>query len=209
MSSQSIIATRMALLATKKKITLATKGHKLLKEKRDALIGEFFAIVDKVKKLREQVETELEGAFKSLILAEAVNGIGEVRRAASVAQPVAPITRSSKTIMGLKVPLFTFEGKPMKVTGRGYSLVTTSVELDYAAQHFERVLTTLISVAEMEAAVEALAQDIKKTKRKVNALEQILIPRLEEERDYITMRLEEMDRETFGRLKIIKANITK
>lgn len=207
MGAKNIIATRMALLATKKRIRLASKGHKLLKEKRDALISEFFGIIEELKGLRGQAESELAVAFRSLILAQAVSGIGVVRRAASVTKPLPPIGVRQKTIMGLKVPVFEWDGVTTGVEKKGYSLVETSVELDEAAKRFERVLNTLVRIAEREAAMKILADDIKKTKRKVNALERILIPRLQEEREYITMRLEEMDRETFGRLKIIKAKI--
>jgi V/A-type H+-transporting ATPase subunit D len=208
MASKSIIATRMGLLDTKKRIKLASKGHKLLKEKRDALISEFFAIVDQLKALRKQAEAELDVAFKSLILAQAVDGISTVRRAASVTAPLPPLGMSHKTIMGLKVPVFSWSGVETKVSEKGYSLISSSVELDEAAKKFENVLNTLVQIAEQEAAIHTLAEDIKKTKRKVNALEQILIPRLAEEKAYITMRLEEMEREAFGRLKIIKAKIS-
>ncbi|MDD9953480.1 MAG: V-type ATP synthase subunit D [Candidatus Woesearchaeota archaeon] len=207
MGKKTIIATRMALLNTKKKIKLAKKGHKLLKEKRDALISELFSIVDGLKKIRAQAEDELAVAYKSLIYAQAVSGIGEVRRAADVVSGLPDLGMKQKTIMGLKVPVFEWSGKETKVSEKGYSLVSSSIELDEAAKKFETVLNTLIQIAEQEATVKAVAEDIKKTKRKVNALEQILIPRLDEEKTYTTMRLEEMERETFGKLKIIKANI--
>lgn len=207
MASKSIIATRMGLLDTKKKIKLASKGHKLLKEKRDALISEFFAIVDELKRLRQQAEDELAVAFRSLILVQAVDGISSVRRAAAVTAPLPAMGMSHKTIMGLKVPIFDWSVVETKVTRKGYSLLSSSVELDEAAKKFEGVLNTLVKIAEQEAAIKTLADDIKKTKRKVNALEQILIPRLTDEKSYIVMRLEEMEREAFGRLKIIKSKI--
>ncbi len=205
--SKTVIATRMALLATKRKITLARKGHKLLKEKRDALISEFFSLVDKVKETRKQAEEELALAYRSLILAQAVSGLGEVSRAAEVPRQLPQLGEKMKVIMGLKVPVFVWEAVSTRPSEKGYSLVSTTVELDEAAARFETALNTLITIAEQEATVKALAEDIKKTKRKVNALEQILIPRLEEEKVYTTMRLEEMERETFGRLKVIKSKI--
>lgn len=199
-------ANRMALLGTKKRIKLARKGHKLLKEKRDALISEFFKIIDELKQVRVTVEAELKEAYRALILAQAADGISEVRRAASISQPLPKINQTSKAIMGLKVPLFSWDGeldiKP------GYSLVSTSSSLDIAAQEFAKVLATIVKIAELEAATRMIAEDIKKTKRKVNALERILIPRLDDTRKYISMRLEEMAREEFGRLKMIKAKVT-
>ncbi len=207
MAKKAPIATRMVLLATKKKIKLATKGHKLLKEKRDALISEFFKIIDELKSMRNKLEEEISDAFNSLILAQAVSGIEEVRRAADTTKKIEEIPMKSRTIMGLRVPVFNWEAIETKVTEKGYSLVSPSIELDTAAKKFETVLNTMIKVAEYEATIKSLAEEIKKTKRKVNALERILIPRLEEDSTYITMRLEEMERETFGRLKIIKAKI--
>ena len=94
-----------------------------------------------------------------------------------------------------------------KSSERGYSLLTTSVEIDDAAKCFETSLNLLIKLAEKEATARKLAEEIKKTKRKVNALERILIPKLEADASYITMRLEEMERENFSRLKVIKKRI--
>ncbi len=207
MASKSIIATRMALLAVKKRIKLAGKGHKLLKEKRDALIGEFFSTVDRLRKLRAEAESGLAQAFQSLILAEAIEGAKDVERSATVAEPLPPIELSSRTVMGIKVPVFRLAEQERRRAA--YSAFRTSVELDAAASRFSGVLFTLVKVAELETAVRALAEDIKRTKRKVNALERILLPRLEEEKVYITMRLEEMERETFGRLKIVKSKMAK
>ncbi|RME31201.1 V-type ATP synthase subunit D [Candidatus Woesearchaeota archaeon] len=195
----------MALLATKKKIQLATKGHKLLKEKRDALIGEFFAIVDELKTLRKQVDEAVAEAFKALILAQALNGAAEVRRAAETVPSITEVTVSTRAVMGVRVPVFSLPTQ----TGAGYSLISSSLELDEAARRFQSLLSSLVKVAELEATMARLAEEIKKTKRKVNALEQILLPRLNDDKTYITMRLEEMERENFGRLKVIKGKLSK
>lgn len=198
----------MALLATKKKIQLATKGHKLLKEKRDALISEFFKIIDELKAARQRVEEELAEAYKALILAQAVNGIAEVERAAETTKPVDDIPMRHHAIMGVRVPVFSWDARETKVTEKGYSLLSSSTHLDDAAQRFERALNSVIKIAEQEETVRRLGEEIKKTKRKVNALERILIPKLDGERIYITQRLEEMERENFGRLKVIKSKIS-
>ncbi len=195
-----IIATRMELLRLKKKGKLAQKGHKLLKEKRDALIGEFFSLVDSLKMLRRNVEGELSGAYRSLIIAQAVGGYQDVKLAAEAQEVLPPLDVDQKTIMGVKVPLFSLAGK---VTST-YSVVGAPLELDIATEKFSGVLQSLIKLAQEEEAVRRLAEEIKKTKRKVNALEQILIPRLEKDIVYIRVRLEEMERENFSRLKIIK-----
>lgn len=205
MATKIKAATRMELLVIKKKIKLATKGHKLLKQKRDALISEFFSLVDGLKKTRKDLEDQINVAFKSLILAQAVNGKEEVERAAGSAEGLNPINSSQKIIMGVKVPVFKWEAKENKIN---YSLFSTSTELDIASTNFTNVVATLIKLAEIEATVKSLAEEIKKTKRKVNALERILIPRLHSQSTYITMRLEEMERENFSRLKLIKKRIS-
>lgn len=198
-------ATRMELLSTKKKIKLTSKGHKLLKEKRDALISEFFSLIEKLKSTRKELESKLENAFKSLILAQAISGSSEVERSAEATPKIHPIESSSKTIMGVKVPVFKWEPKGKQL---GYSLISASLELDNAAKNFESVISSVIKLAEYEATVKNLGEEIKKTKRKVNALERILIPRLQENSIYIKMRLEEMERENFSRLKVIKKRIS-
>ncbi|MFH1590586.1 MAG: V-type ATP synthase subunit D [archaeon] len=202
----SIKATRMELLRQKKKIKLAQKGHKLLKEKRDALISEFFGLVDRLKGARLSLEDELKVAFQSLILAQAVSGRSEVELAAGSVSSQVGLKTTIRAIMGVKVPQFSFDATEQDVFSRGYSVVSTSIELDKASEKFEKALVSAIQLAELEATLTNLGEEIKKTKRKVNALEQIVIPRLSNLVTQIKMRLEEMERENFGRLKIIKAN---
>lgn len=200
-------ATRMDLLKLKKRIKLASKGHKLLKEKRDALVSEFFSLIDELKEKRGIAEEKLDEAYKAIILAEAVSGYEEVERAASSSPQMGEIGHDVQNIMGVKVPKFEYKEVKKKATERGYSMISTSVEIDRAAQNFEEALNLLMALAEKEAAAGKLAEEIKKTKRKVNALEKILIPKLEQNVVYITMRLEEMERESFSRLKVIKKRI--
>ena len=207
MPGTDIKATRMDLLKLKKKINLASKGHKILKEKRDALVSEFFSLIDELKEKRKILEANLADAYKAIILAEGVSGYGEVERAADSTVPISEIGHKTQNIMGIKVPNFIFAEEEKKTKGRGYSLLSTSVEVDRAAKIFEESLKLLIKLAEKEAAATKLAEEIKKTKRKVNALERILIPKLQSDVTYITMRLEEMERENFSRLKVIKKRI--
>lgn len=197
-------ATRMELLARKKKINLASKGHKLLKQKRDAMISEFFKLVDEVKKKRKELDKELSEAYRSLIMAQAVNGVEEVRRAGESAAEIPQIKQTFAPIMGVRVPKFTVDLEEYKPS---YSMVSTSTDLDTAAINFNKVLRLLIELSEKEAAVRKLSEEIKKTKRKVNALERVMIPRLKDEVTYISMRLEEMERENFSRLKMIKKRL--
>tara|TARA_Y100000310_G_C20588756_1_gene766838 strand:+ start:211 stop:840 length:630 start_codon:yes stop_codon:yes gene_type:complete len=208
MASQIKAATRMELLSLKKKVKLAIKGHKLLKEKRDALVSEFFKLIDNLKNIRKEMEDKLEIAYKSLIMAQAISGSSEVEIAASSIKGAGTIEFKPNNIMGVKVPKFKYEKSETKISEKGYSLFSTSLELDTAAKNFEAVLEIIVKLGEAEATIRRLAEEIKKTKRKVNALERILIPRLEEDIVYIRMRLEEMERENFSRLKVIKKRIS-
>lgn len=202
--SSSIKATRMELLRLKKKKSLALKGHKLLKEKRDALISEFFKLIDDLEKSMSDTESSLSKAYKSLVMSQAISGYEEVRLASDSNDPRLSVSASHRTIMGVKVPTFQAESLP---TGRGYSLISPSLELDQAASDFEDTLKTVVKLAELEATAKSLAEEIKKTKRKVNSLERIVTPRIESDIAAISMRLEEMERENFARLKVIKGNM--
>ena len=206
MASASLKATRMELLRLKRKKSLAVKGHKLLKQKRDALISEFFKLMDELKESAKKTEEVLAKAYKSLILAQGLSGYNEVKLAADSNRNKLDLKGDTRTIMGVKVPRLGYE--EVKGGGRGYSLLSSSVELDQAATDFEDSLKVLITLAELQATAEKLADEIKKTKRKVNSLEQIVIPRIEDDIAMITMRLEEMERENFARLKVIKAQMT-
>ncbi|MFH2028320.1 MAG: V-type ATP synthase subunit D [Nanoarchaeota archaeon] len=205
MASQITAATRMELLRLKKKVKLAQKGHKLLKEKRDALVSEFFKIIDDLKIIRKEIEDKMALAFNSLILAQAISGAPDVELAAKSTKELKGIGHQVNNIMGVRAPSFTYDGSNIEM---GYSLISTSLELDTAAKNFEDVLKVVIRLAGTEATVRRLAEEIKKTKRKVNALERILIPRLKLDIVYIQMRLEEMERENFSRLKVIKKRIS-
>lgn len=200
----NVKTTRMELLALKKKVKLAQKGHNLLKEKRDALISEFFKLVDTLRSLRENMEQDLADAYKALIRAQAIAGFENVNINADTIHTSPSILAGQKTIMGVKVPTFKFDAefKPAQ-----YSQLTTTVELDYAKEKFEKVLTQVIKLSEIEIAAVKLAHEIKKTKRKVNALEKIVIPRIQHDIKYIAQSLQEMERENFSRLKSVKRRI--
>lgn len=203
--AETIKATRMELLRLKKKIKLAAKGHKLLKQKRDALVAEFFQLVDDLKTKRKDVEEQLKISYRSLVLAQAVSGYNEIELSADSMEMALEIKPGQRAVMGVKVPVFEIEEKGSR---RGYSLLSPTIELDTAVKNFEEALKNIIKLAEVETTAVKLADEIKKTKRKVNALEQIVIPRLKGDVRTIRMRLEEMERESFVRLKVIKANMS-
>ncbi len=201
----TIKTTRMELLALKKKVKLASKGYKLLKEKRDALISEFFALIDEVKRQRKQLNEKLNTAYNALLIAEAVAGKEELEIAAGAVKKRGTLNFGSNAIMGVRVPVLNYSEEQLEELP--YSVMTPSVQIDELAEQFREVLKIVIKLAEIEATAKALGEGIKTTKRKVNALESVIIPRLQSTVAIIIMRLEEMERENFSRLKIIKTRM--
>lgn len=202
---EGINPTRMELLKLKDKEKLAVKGHSLLKEKRNALIMEFFNILERVKGSRENVEKQLAEAYKDLATAQITMGDMAVRKASLAVKESVEVDIDSRSIMGVVVPVI--ESKTTKtrtMVERGYGFVDTSVKLDEAAKKFEESIKLIIELGEIEKTILLLAKEIESTKRRVNALEHRIIPRIENTVKYIEMRLEEMERENFVRLKMIK-----
>ena len=203
---EGVSPTRMELLWLRRREKLAEKGHDLLREKRDALIAEFLAVVGDVRAERKEVEAKLKEAFNHLIIAQARLGVEEVRQLSLMTAQEISLDFSSRSIMGVSVPILDLsEGLTRNVTDRGYGFIESSAAVDNCARSFEEALEKIIKLAELEEAVQNLAGEVEKTKRRVNALEYVMIPRLKTTRKYIQMRLEEMERENFVRLKKIKS----
>jgi V/A-type H+/Na+-transporting ATPase subunit D len=201
---EGVNPTRMELLKLKDRVNLATKGHKLLKEKRDALIMEFFNILDRAKGVREKVEEKLGESFADLMVAQTTMGDFAVRKAAMSVQESLDIDVDTRSVMGVNVPVIEYDNIKKSMIERGYGLADTSAKLDEASKGFEEVIELILELSEVEMTVKLLAGEIESTKRRVNALEHIIIPRLQNTVKYIEMRLEEMERENFVRLKMIK-----
>jgi len=204
---EGINPTRMELLKLKDREKLAVKGHSLLKEKRDALIKEFFDILDRVKGSRGNVEEILKGAYEDLDAAQIAMGDLAVEKAALSVKESVQVDIDSRSVMGVSVPLVDSEIESKTIVDRGYNFVDTSVRLDEAAHKFEESLSLIIELGEIEKTIYLLAAEIESTKRRVNALEHIMIPRLQNTVKSIEMRLEEMERENFVRLKMIKSTM--
>jgi len=201
---EGINPTRMELLKLKDREKLAVKGHSLLKEKRNALIMEFFNILERVKGSRGNVEEKLKEAFEDLTAAQVVMGDLAVQKAAMTVKESIEVDIESRSVMGVVVPLIDSKASERTMIQRGYGFVDTSVKIDEAARKFEESIKLIIELAEIEKTIILLAGEIESTKRRVNALEHIIIPRLNNTVKYIEMRLEEMERENFVRLKMIK-----
>ena len=201
--------TRMELLSLKNRTKLAVKGHGLLKEKRDALIKEFFDILDRVKGVREAAERSLKEANEALLEAQIAMGDLAVRKASLSVKESIDVDIKSRSVMGVSVPVTNVKMEERSIIDRGYSFSDTTIQLDEAAKKFEESIKFLIELGEVEKTIFLLAEEIEATKRRVNALEHIMIPRFENPEKYIDMRLQEMERENFVRLKMIRSTIEK
>jgi V/A-type H+-transporting ATPase subunit D len=197
----SVNPTRMELLRLRKRLQLARRGHKLLKDKQDELMKRFMALVQQIKELRLDVEGELEQAWKRFLVARSVGGREVVETAVSTPTRKTYVEVGKEQIMNLVVPVFT-----LKTEGKlaAYGLATTPAELDTSLVAMERVLGRMVELASKEKTLELIGDEIEKTRRRVNALEYVLIPNLMETIRYISMKLSEMERGNLTRLMRVK-----
>jgi V/A-type H+-transporting ATPase subunit D len=199
--------TRSELLEVKRKIKLSQTGYKILKMKRDGLILEFFKILEEAKEIRTKVNRDYETAMRKIAIAKAVDGVIPVKSAAFALKSHPEIQLQSKNVMGLVVPEIEATSIRSSADKRGYGVIGTSVYIDEAAKAFEDLMETIVEAAEIETTMKRLLDEIEKTKRRVNALEYKVIPELKEAQAFITLRLEEMERENIFRLKRIKQKL--
>ncbi len=204
MALKDVKPTRSQLIELKKRITLSKKGYKLLKMKRDGLIMEFFKMLDEAKKIRAVVADNFEAGERAIHIAEAVEGSIPIRSAALAVVKSPTITTSRQNVMGVVVPKIEGDRVRTPLVERGYGLIGTSPRIDEAANRYEALVEIIIKAAEIETSMKKMLEEIEKTKRRVNALEFKVIPELEQARDFIRLRLEEMERENIFRLKKIK-----
>ncbi len=201
---EGVKPTRMALLEIRKKLVLAEKGHKLLEEKRDALVERFFSIIETRNDLLKSIHPLFSEAFTSLIRAQMVMGEEQVEQALYLIPDAGTIQFTQDNIMGVKIPKMNAESFHAPET-IPYGLTETCASLDDAQILFSEIMMKIISLADLDGGIKSLAIEIEKTKRRVNVLENTLIPQLKATRKYIEMQLEEREREDFFRRKRIKA----
>lgn len=210
MAATDVNPTRMELIKTKERISLAVKGHKLLKQKRDALILEFFKILKKAQDLRGQLALKMSSGYHSLALAETYHNMQELTKVSLDLRKEIEVDIEVRNVMGVKIPNITTKMESQQFMGLlNYSVASTSAKIDAAVDDFNEILNMVIKLAETETAMKRLIIEIEKTKRRVNALEFVLLPRLEEQKKMIAFRLEEMERDSFVSLKAIKRNLDK
>ncbi|MEK6942739.1 MAG: V-type ATP synthase subunit D [Nanoarchaeota archaeon] len=202
--AQDVKPTRSELLKLKKQIKLAKSGYSLLKKKRDGLILEFFEILKKAKTLRAELVAEYLVAIESINVARAIEGDLKVKSVAMSIKKAPDIKLATKNIMGVKVPKIESAVIKKGFMERGYGVYNSSA-IDEAAAAYEKVSEKILLAAEVETSMRKLLNEIEKTKRRVNALEFVVIPHLDKQKAFIQLRLEEMERENVFRMKRIKA----
>ena len=209
MAKLKVNPTRMALSELKLRLVTAKRGHKLLKDKQDELMRQFINLIKENKKLRVEVEKELSESFKSFLLASATMSPLFLESAVSFPKEKLSVEIKSKNIMSVNVPEMKFVKEEMEGSIFPYGFVQTSAELDDTVIKLQKVLDNLLSLAEIEKSCQLMADEIEKTRRRVNALEYSTIPNLEETVKHIRMKLDENEIATITRLMKVKQMLEK
>jgi V/A-type H+-transporting ATPase subunit D len=198
----SVNPNRMELLKLRRRTAIAKRGHKLLKDKLDELMKRFMALIRKSGDLRVEMEAKLGEAYTIFSIASSEVTAEEVEEALAIPVAQLDVEVGDNRIMGVRVPHF-----EIRFSGGYdcYSLSTTPMAFDAALQHYRELVPILADLAELENNLRLLAIEIEKTRRRVNALEYVLIPSLQETVVYITMKLDEMERSYRTQLMKIKS----
>jgi len=205
---EEVRPTRAELLERKQQIGLAQQGMDLLKQKRDALLIEFMGVMDETLRLSDSLGKTVREAQYSLAVAQAVDGTVALRSAGLATKGEIVVDMTGTKIMGVSVPVVTKGESPVKSSfTRGYSVTGVSSRVDETAEKFEHILDVIIEYADIETRLKRLGEEINKTNRRVNALEQVTVPQLIEQVGYISQTLDERAREDLFRLKKVKKKI--
>ena len=205
MATAQVNPTRMELSRQKKKLVTATRGHKLLKDKRDELMRQFLELVRENKALREKVEAGLQNANRNFVLAKASASDASLNTALMVPKQEVYLEMGTRNVMSVNVPVFTAKTRTPDANDiYPYGFAFTSGDLDDAVKSLSDLLPDLLRLAETEKACQLMAAEIEKTRRRVNALEHVMIPDAQQKIKFITMKLDENERSTQIRLMKIK-----
>ena len=205
MANITVSPTRMELTRLKGKLKTAQRGHKLLKDKRDELMKQFLDTVREVRSLRAEVEEELMAVHKSFTVASALMSSEALEQALLYPKQSVELTRTTQNIMSVNVPVYDFQTKTKSDSDiYPYGFANTSGELDDAVSAMSQVFQDMLKLAEIEKTSQLLAEEIEKTRRRVNALEYVKIPEMQENIKYITMKLDENERSNTIRLMKVK-----
>ena len=205
MAATVVNPTRMELTRLKGKLKTAQRGHKLLKDKRDELMKQFLDTVREVRALRSQVEEELMRVHGSFTVASALMSGAAMEQALMYPKQSVELDMSFRNVMSVNVPTYTYKTRTSDTSDIfPYGFATTSGELDGAVEALSGVFQDMLKLAEIEKTSQLLAEEIEKTRRRVNALEYVKIPQMEEAIQYITMKLDENERANTIRLMKVK-----
>jgi len=202
--------TRMELSKLKKKLTSARRGHKLLKDKRDELMRQFMNLIKENRQLRTEVESAISEANRYMAVAGSVMQREVLETALMLPKQEVELEVKEKNVMSVYIPEFTTKYRSGDTNDiYSYGMAFTSIDLDGAVSALNSVLPKMIRLAEVEKACQLMADEIEKTRRRVNALEHIMIPDYEETIKYITMKLSENERSTTTSLMKVKDMVLK
>lgn len=205
MAVKQVNPTRMELTRLKKKLNTATRGHKLLKDKRDELMRRFLEMVRENRALRIKVEEQIRRANSNFVLAKASMSDETLKTALLAPKQEVYVSTFYRNVMSVDIPVFdtrTRTPDPNDIYSYGFAF--TSADLDDAVKSLSDVLPDLIKLAEIEKSCQLMADEIEKTRRRVNALEHVMIPETQEQIRYITRKLDENERSTQTRLMKVK-----
>ena len=205
MAVMNVNPTRMELTNLKRKLTTARRGHKLLKDKRDELMRRFMELVRENKELRKKVENGIAEANKYMAVARSVMSDAEIASALMMPMQEVSVDIAEKNVMSVLIPEFKTQLKTADDSDiYPYGFAFTSTELDGAVKYISDILPDLIKLAEIEKSCQLMAAEIEKTRRRVNALEHVMIPQYEETVKYISMKLDENERSATTRIMKVK-----
>jgi len=206
MAKIDVNPTRMELANLKKRLSLATRGHKLLKDKQDELMRQFIQLIRKNNELRNHVEDKLEKAMQSFAMAKSLLHESYIEELMAVPSRSVSLNMGRKNIMSVRVPQmnFQYEDNIEDASALSYGYLNSNGELDITFEYLIEVMPKMLELAEIEKTCQLLADEIEKTRRRVNALEYMTIPQLEETIYFIRMKLDESERAAITRLMKVK-----
>ncbi len=201
MAQENVRPTRLELLRTRRRIVLARKGLKLLKLKRSALIAEFFSLSKQALALRGDLQKKIARGYASIRMAESMEGATRLENVSMLLPAVKPVVISSKNVMGVKTPTVD-AGRFQPVPE--VSLLDQPTPIYESVREFQAIYRVVLDIAEKETALRRLLYEIEKTKRRASAIENVLIPRLQQTVRMIKFRFDELERDAFSMLKTVK-----
>ncbi|GEK91714.1 V-type ATP synthase subunit D [Alkalibacterium kapii] len=206
MAKLNVNPTRMELAILKKRLGVATRGHKLLKDKQDELMRQFIELIRKNNELRNQVEEKLEKAMQSFAMAKSLLHENYIEELMAVPTRSVSLNMGRRNIMSVRVPQmnFQYDDNVDDATELSYGYLNSNGELDLTFEYLVEVMPDMLELAEIEKTCQLMADEIEKTRRRVNALEYMTIPQLEETIYFIQMKLDESERAAITRLMKVK-----